>query len=259
MAQAAPPRRPAVRHVDAAKLLDSGTWEYTADPVEQPGHGRRPMQGRPGPRPAGRPGGPQPAGRSRPRTTQWRGTLAVVLPARRQPARLRENPDRRTRGAPRRRVVGGGIAAGAVRDRRAIPLHEAAADRSPDARRPAMPAKDELPGTLRRSPAKAQRTLRQDPRERGRAVRAEGERAHRTALAAATLLREGRRPLVSQTGSPAPGPGKPARGGRRETFGGVDVVGHTRDELLERARDLGVRGRSRMSKADLARAIAAKK
>jgi hypothetical protein len=35
-------------------------------------------------------------------------------------------------------------------------------------------------------------------------------------------------------------------------------VGHTRDELYERARDLDVRGRSRMSKAELARAIARK-
>ena len=44
----------------------------------------------------------------------------------------------------------------------------------------------------------------------------------------------------------------------RETFGGVDVVGHTRAELYERARDLDVRGRSRMTKAELARAIARK-
>jgi hypothetical protein len=36
------------------------------------------------------------------------------------------------------------------------------------------------------------------------------------------------------------------------------TVGHTRDELYERARDLDVRGRSRMSKAELARAIARK-
>ena len=43
---------------------------------------------------------------------------------------------------------------------------------------------------------------------------------------------------------------------QRETFGGVDVVGHTREELYERATALDVRGRSRMTKAELARAIA---
>ncbi|MFN2452460.1 MAG: DEAD/DEAH box helicase [Candidatus Dormibacteria bacterium] len=86
---------PAVRHVDAAKLLDSGTWEYTADPVEQPGFQRRPMLNRQGARqpsvrsggqPAGRPGA-QPAGRSRPRTTEWRGRgPSSSRPAARRPA-----------------------------------------------------------------------------------------------------------------------------------------------------------------------------
>jgi hypothetical protein len=43
-----------------------------------------------------------------------------------------------------------------------------------------------------------------------------------------------------------------------ETFGGVDYYGNTKRELYERARRLGVEGRSRMSKRDLARAIARK-
>lgn len=37
---------------------------------------------------------------------------------------------------------------------------------------------------------------------------------------------------------------------------GVDVEGSTRQELYERARRLGVEGRSRMSKMELARAVA---
>ena len=45
----------------------------------------------------------------------------------------------------------------------------------------------------------------------------------------------------------------PSRRSQRETFGGVDVVGHTREELYERAKALDVRGRSRMTKAELAR------
>jgi hypothetical protein len=45
-------------------------------------------------------------------------------------------------------------------------------------------------------------------------------------------------------------------GGGGETAGGVDVRGHTKDERYERARSLDVRGRSRMTKRELAQAIA---
>jgi hypothetical protein len=47
-----------------------------------------------------------------------------------------------------------------------------------------------------------------------------------------------------------------ARDGRGETFGGPHDHGHTRDELERRARELGVRGTSRMRKRELAEAIA---
>ncbi len=46
-----------------------------------------------------------------------------------------------------------------------------------------------------------------------------------------------------------------ARKGKGETFGGVDVEGNTRQELMERARKLGIRGVSGMNKQDLGRAI----
>ncbi|MEZ5101549.1 MAG: Rho termination factor N-terminal domain-containing protein [Thermoleophilia bacterium] len=52
--------------------------------------------------------------------------------------------------------------------------------------------------------------------------------------------------------------GKDARERPRPTAGGVDVAGHTRAELYERATRLGVRGRSRMTKEELGRAIARK-
>jgi len=42
----------------------------------------------------------------------------------------------------------------------------------------------------------------------------------------------------------------------KPTASGVDVRGHTRDELYERARRAGVKGRSRMNKLELAQAIA---
>lgn len=119
----------------------------------------------------------------------------------------------------------------------------------------------DLPGTLKRSPPKAQRTyaetLRHAEGEYGR-----GERARRTAMAS---LKHGFEKVGDHWEPKAhPGPSDPqaAAGGReaqehpRETFGGVDVLGHTRQELYERARALGIPGRSTMNKEALARAIA---
>ena len=51
------------------------------------------------------------------------------------------------------------------------------------------------------------------------------------------------------------------RSGSKEgtpTYGGVDVEGNTKGELYERAKELGVPGRSSMSKADLAEAVSRK-
>jgi hypothetical protein len=42
------------------------------------------------------------------------------------------------------------------------------------------------------------------------------------------------------------------------TAGGVDVLGHSRKELYERAKDLGFTGRSKMTKQELGQAIARK-
>lgn len=47
-----------------------------------------------------------------------------------------------------------------------------------------------------------------------------------------------------------------ARAGEGKTFGGVDFYGNSKKELYERARKLGISGRSRMSKEQLAEAIA---
>ncbi len=126
-----------------------------------------------------------------------------------------------------------------------------------------MPAREELPGTLKRSPKKAQETW---SKTHDRAVESygEGERAHRTAFSSLKHSYE----KVGDHWEPKDekGPsdpqaaksGRAAREGRGETYGGVDVRGNTKDELYERARKLGVRGRSRMDKAELAKAIARK-
>ncbi|HEY7590509.1 MAG TPA: ChaB family protein [Candidatus Limnocylindrales bacterium] len=118
----------------------------------------------------------------------------------------------------------------------------------------------ELPGTLKRSPKKAQRTWA-ETHDSAVESYGEGERAHRTAFSSLKHSFE----KVDDHWEPKKhkGPSDPraARGGataRREvgeTFGGVDFYGNTKDELYERARKLGVRGRSTMSKKELARAI----
>jgi cation transport regulator ChaB len=123
--------------------------------------------------------------------------------------------------------------------------------------------KSELPGTLKRSPEKAQETF-QKVHDSAVEEYGEGERAHRTAYSALKHSFE----KVGDHWEPKPrrGPSDPrarhggqaAREGQGETFGGVDYYGHTKEELLDRARELGVRGRSRMDKKELARAIAAR-
>ncbi len=120
-----------------------------------------------------------------------------------------------------------------------------------------MPAKDEeLPDTLKRSPAKAQRTF---AKAHDAAVEqyGEGERAHRTALAALKHSFEkvgDHWEPKDEKGPSDPGAAQPGPGG--EHAGGVDVVGNTKAELYERARALDIQGRSSMSKDELAEAIA---
>ncbi len=126
-----------------------------------------------------------------------------------------------------------------------------------------MPAKKDMPSTVQRSGAKAQRTW---GKAHDSAVESygEGERAHRTAFSALkhTHEKKGDR-WVPKDGK---GPSDPqAKKGFPEavenpskTYGGVDVEGNTKQELYERAKELDVEGRSDMSKEELAEAIARK-
>ena len=126
-----------------------------------------------------------------------------------------------------------------------------------------MAGKDELPDTLKRSPAKARRTW---IKTHDSAVEqyGEGERAHRTAFSAVKhsfeKVGDHWEPKAEKGPSDprAKKTGRAAREGKGETFGGVDFYGNTKQELYERAKRLGIEGRSRMSKTDLARAIAKK-
>ncbi len=126
-----------------------------------------------------------------------------------------------------------------------------------------MPARDELPDTLKRSPKKAQETW---IKTHDSAVDeyGEGERAHRTAFSALkhSFEKVGDHWEAKDHKGPsdprAARGGKAAREGKGETFGGVDFYGHTKEELYDRARKLDVKGRSEMSKRELAEAIARK-
>jgi cation transport regulator ChaB len=111
-----------------------------------------------------------------------------------------------------------------------------------------MPAKDDMPSTLKRSPKKAQETY---VKTHDHAVEeyGEGARAHRTAFAALkhSFQKKGDRWVP-----------KGHKGPSGETYGGVDYEGSTREEFYRRAKKLDVAGRSGMSKKELARAVARK-
>ncbi len=123
-----------------------------------------------------------------------------------------------------------------------------------------MAGKDELPSTLQRSPQKAQRTWI-EAHDSAVETYGEGEAAHRVAFAALkhSFEKIGDHWEAKQEKGPSDARAKSGGpGAKGETFGGVDVEGNTRQELLERARRLGVKGTSRMKKAELAREIAKK-
>jgi cation transport regulator ChaB len=128
-----------------------------------------------------------------------------------------------------------------------------------------MPTKKEdLPGTLKRSPSKAQRTYARTLDSAEEQYDSEA-RAHQTAWSAVKHSFEkvgDRWEEKDERGPSDPQSKQPSTAAKRNrpqrTYGGVDVEGNTREELYERAKKAGVSGRSRMSKHELAEAIARK-
>lgn len=126
-----------------------------------------------------------------------------------------------------------------------------------------MPGKEKLPGTLKGSPAKAQRTWA-ETHDAAVEQYGEGERAHRTAFSSLKHSFEKVGDHWEPKEERGPSDAQAARGGReaREhplpTHGGVDVRGNSKKELMGRAQRLGIRGRSSMTKEQLADAIARK-
>jgi cation transport regulator ChaB len=121
-----------------------------------------------------------------------------------------------------------------------------------------MPAKEELPSTLQRSPKKAQETW---SKTHDSAVDSygEGERAHRTAFSSLKHSYEKvgdhwepkkkKGPSDAQAAKSTPSSRR-----SRSTAGGVDANA-SKSHLMDVAKRLDVRGRSRMTKDELVEAI----
>jgi cation transport regulator ChaB len=119
-----------------------------------------------------------------------------------------------------------------------------------------MPGREVLPSTLRRSPDKAQETWAKT-HDSAVETYGEGERAHRTAFAAVKHTFEKVGDRWQPKGRKGPSDQQAAGGGparRAPTAGGVDANA-TKDHLMDVAKKLDIRGRSRMSKSELVGAI----
>ncbi|MEP6851609.1 MAG: ChaB family protein [bacterium] len=124
-----------------------------------------------------------------------------------------------------------------------------------------MPADDDdIPSTVRRSPAKARRTWKAT-HDSAVEQYGEGERAHRTAFAALkhSFEKVGDHWEPKPDGAKGPSDAQAARSGRdarraSDTAGGVDANA-SKKHLLDLARSLDVPGRSRMTKPQLVDAL----
>jgi cation transport regulator ChaB len=121
-----------------------------------------------------------------------------------------------------------------------------------------VPAREDIPSTLKRSPKKAQETY---AKAHDSAVESygEGERAHRTAFSAVKHSFEKVGDHWEPKDEKGPSDAQAARstpGSRasRDTAGGVDANA-SKSHLLDVAKRLDVRGRSRMTKDELVEAI----
>ncbi len=118
-----------------------------------------------------------------------------------------------------------------------------------------MPARKDLPGTLKRSPKKAQDTYVK-AHDSATEEYGEGERAHRTAFAAVkhSFEKSGDHWEPKDRKGPSDAKAAGGRDTRAKTAGGVDANA-SRQHLMEQARSLDINGRSRMTRSELVEAI----
>jgi cation transport regulator ChaB len=118
-----------------------------------------------------------------------------------------------------------------------------------------MPAREDMPSTLKRSPKKAQDTY---AKTHDSAVEqyGEGERAHRTAFSAVkhSFEKVGDHWEPKEQKGPSDAKAAGGRDSDAETAGGV-YANASKQHLMDVARRLNIRGRSRMTKPDLVDAI----
>lgn len=121
----------------------------------------------------------------------------------------------------------------------------------------------DLPGTLQRSPKKVQDTYAKTLESAEEQYDSEA-RAQRTAWSSVKHVAEKvgdhweTKDDYGPSDEQSKQTGKQARDAPKATHGGVDVEGNTKAELYERAKKADVRGRSDMSKEELADALARK-
>jgi cation transport regulator ChaB len=127
-----------------------------------------------------------------------------------------------------------------------------------------MPAKkEELPSTLKRSPKKVRDTYKETLDSAHEQYDSE-QRAHRTAWGAVKNVAEKKGDHWETKGKTGPSDPrskqshKAKREGKGETYGGVDVEGNTKEQLVARAKKAGVKGYSSMNKSELAKALSRK-
>ncbi|WP_232547281.1 ChaB family protein [Propioniciclava soli] len=126
----------------------------------------------------------------------------------------------------------------------------------PKTNRDGSAKKSELPSTLERSGEKAQRTYAHTYDSAIESYDGDEERAQRTAFASLKHTHEKVGDHWEPKDEPGPSDERAEQGGRgsQPTAGGVDANA-TKEHLLDLAKRLDVKGRSRMTKAELVEAL----